>query len=411
MSTISERLKALGIQIGTQNIIPLRTRDNHSIEQVVPGRVTGNLYGETYVVEKTYPNDYRHGAIDLFISTPPEIVAAWVGERSLVKSQAEDFVFLDTETTGLSGSTGVYAFLVGLGRFNGDVFRLSQFFLRHPEEELAHLAAMLEFIGDCRNLVTFNGKSFDIPILTTRCLLHGMGTPFKGMHNIDLLLLARRLWRERLPSRTLLNLEAQILGFTRAEEDVPSWIIPQLYIDYLHTDDARLIRNVFYHNAKDILSMVTLYNHITSLLSLDLTNGELPETATYDLIGIGRIYESVGRLEDAARFYRQSLVSHLSESVYLQILERLSLLYKRLGDWSNAIDLWKQAAQAEQIYAHIELAKYYEHREHDYNTAVELTQTALEQLFNRDNPYQIDLDQRNSLEHRLERLKRKLGQD
>lgn len=409
MSSISDRLKALGVQVGAQNILPHRTRDTHSIEQVVPGRVIGNLYGETYIVENTYPSDYRHGAIDLIISTPPEIVAAWVGEPSLVKSQVEDFVFLDTETTGLSGSAGVYAFLVGAGRFNGNVFRLSQFFLRHPGEELAHLAAMLEFIGDCRTLVTFNGRSFDVPILTTRCQLQGMGTPFKRMPNIDLLHLARRLWRERLPSRTLLNLEAQILGFTRTEEDVPSWVIPQLYMDYLHTDDARLIKNIFYHNAKDILSMVALYNHITNLLAVDLANEELTEIVISDLIGIGRLYESIGRLEDAARIYQQSLNSHLPESVYLQIMKKLPSLYKRLGDWSNAVDLWKQAAKAGQIYAHIELAKYYEHRERDYTSALEMTQTALEHLLNRDRPYQIDLDQYNSFKHRLERLKRKLG--
>jgi tetratricopeptide (TPR) repeat protein len=220
------------------------------------------------------------------------------------------------------------------------------------------------------------------------------------MPNIDLLHLARRLWRERLPSRTLLNLEAQILGFTRTEEDVPSWVIPQLYIDYLHTDDARLIKNIFYHNAKDILSMVTLYNHITNLLAVDLANEELPEIV---------ISESIGRLEDAARIYQQSLNSHLPESVYLQILKKLSSLYKRLGDWSNAVILWKQAAKAGQVYAHIELAKYYEHREHDYNSALELTQTALSHLLNLDRPYQIDLDQYNSFEHRLERLKCKLG--
>jgi uncharacterized protein YprB with RNaseH-like and TPR domain len=406
MSSISERLKALGVQFGAQNILPPRKQDTHSIEQVVPGRVIEDLYGETYIVENIYPNNYRHGAIDLIITPPPEIVAAWVGEPSIVKNKIEDIVFLDTETTGLSGSAGIYAFLIGVGRFDGNVFRLAQFFLRQPGEELAHLAAMLEFIGDCRTLVTFNGKSFDIPILTTRFLLQGMGTPFKGIANLDLLQLARRLWRERLPSRTLLNLETQILGFSRTEEDVPSWVIPQLYVDYLRTDDARLIKNVFYHNAKDILSMVTLYNHITSLLTLDLSEG-FPNTD--DLIGVGRIYESIGHLEEAARIYQQSLKSRLPKSIYLQILEKLSSLYKRHGDWANALQLWKLAAQEGEIYANIELAKYYEHRAHDYTIALKLTQAALGHLLNQDHLFQTDFDKRDSLEHRLERLKRKLG--
>lgn len=406
MFSLSERLKALGVQFGAQNILPPRKQDTHSIEQVVPGRVIEDLYGETYIVENIFPNNYRHGAIDLIITPPPEIVAAWVGEPSIVKNQIEDIVFLDTETTGLSGSAGVYAFLIGVGRFDGNVFRLAQFFLRQPGEELAHLAAMLEFIGDCRTLVTFNGKSFDIPILTTRFLLQGMGAPFKGITNIDLLQLARRLWRERLPSRTLLNLETQILGFSRTEEDVPSWVIPQLYVDYLRTDDARLIKNVFYHNAKDILSMVTLYNHITNLLTLDLSD-DFPNPD--DLIGIGRIYESIGRLEEATRIYQQSLKSRLPKSIYIQILEKLSSLYKRHGDWANALQLWKLAAQEGQIYAIIELAKYYEHREHDYTTALKLTQEALGHLLIQDHFNQTDFDKRDSLEHRLERLKRKLG--
>jgi len=145
----------------------------------------------------------------------------------------EEIRTVDTETTGLAGGSGTYTFMVGIGRFEGDEFRLAQFFLRDPSEEAAQLAAIEKFLAPCQAVVSFNGKSFDLPLLNSRYLINGCPPPLAGAAHIDLLHLSRRLWRARLPSRTLGNLEAKILGLTRAQQDVPGWMIPDLFLDRL----------------------------------------------------------------------------------------------------------------------------------------------------------------------------------
>src|SRR4030067_1036414 len=138
--------------------------------------------------------------------------------------------------------------------------------MRDPFEEPAMLLALEEFLAPCKTLVTFNGKSFDAPLLTTRYTLQGWPSPMGRMAHIDLLHLARRLWRDRLPSRTLSNLEVQILGAQRSEEEIPGWMIPQMYFDFLRDGDARPMKRVFYHNEMDVLSMAALLNLVVNLL-------------------------------------------------------------------------------------------------------------------------------------------------
>jgi uncharacterized protein YprB with RNaseH-like and TPR domain len=130
-------------------------------------------------------------------------IAQWMGDARLAEMPLESFAFLDTETSGLAGGTGTYAFLVGVGRFEGDTFRLVQFFMRDPSEEAALLEGLMDYLAPCAALVTFNGKAFDAPLLVTRYSLHSLPVPFKDYGHLDLLPLARRLWRDRLPSRAL----------------------------------------------------------------------------------------------------------------------------------------------------------------------------------------------------------------
>ncbi len=191
------------------------------------------------------------------------MLAEWAREPRLAELAPADFAFLDTETTGLSGGTGTYAFLVGVARFEDEGLHLAQFFMRDPSEEPGLLAALEEFLAPCQALVTFNGKAFDAPLLLTRYLCHGWQPPFQGLAHVDLLHLARRLWRDRLPSRTLTMLEAHILGAGRSEEDIPGWLIPEMYFTYLQTGDPTPLKSVFYHNAMDVISLVALMEHMS----------------------------------------------------------------------------------------------------------------------------------------------------
>jgi len=136
----------------------------------------------------------------------------------LAQADPEGFVFLDTETTGLAGGTGTFAFLIGLDASMAMISKLSQYFMRDPAEESALLAAVAEFIHPCQALVTFNGKSFDVPLLNTRYTLQAISSPFANLSHVDLLPLARRLWRDRLPSRALGYLETSILGAKRTKK-------------------------------------------------------------------------------------------------------------------------------------------------------------------------------------------------
>lgn len=404
MPSLSDKLKSLGVQVGAKNLASPKPRNENKIEQVLPGRRHQTSAGETYIVETLYNLDYAHGKAPVRGLGALDNLAAWAREDRLCKCQPEGFAYLDIETTGLMGGTGTYAFLIGAGKLTPDGFILAQFFMRDPREEPAQLMALEEFLAPCEAVVTYNGKAFDVPILNTRYITQGWLSPFLSLAHVDLLPLARKLWRDRLPSRTLGNIETSILGAHRAAEDVPGWMIPQLFFDYLRDGDARPLVGVFYHNAMDVVAMAALLNHMTHLLADPL---QVSVENNVDLIGLGRFYEDLGRIEEAADLYRRGLDQGLPEEVFWATLERLSFIHKRAGVYEKAIHLWEQAAEHKHVFAHIELAKYYEHHVRDVEAALTWTQSALEAL--NTYPYGIRQQWLGELEHRQARLVRKRG--
>jgi uncharacterized protein YprB with RNaseH-like and TPR domain len=412
MPDLSDKLKSLGVKVGAQDLPPPQSRSPYSIEQVVPGVSRSTPQGETYMVEAHYPADYRHGHLSLQVSPSLEIIANWSGDSRLVELPQQAFAFLDTETTGLSGGTGTYAFLIGIARFEGDEFHLAQFFMRDPIEEPAQLYALEEFLAPCRALVTFNGKAFDAPLLNTRFTAQGLRTPLKDMSHVDLLHLARRLWRDRLPSRTLGNLEVQILGASRTEEDVPGWMIPSLYMDYLRDGDARPLKSVFYHNAMDVVSLAALFNHMAELLADPLSRAT---EHGIDLISLARLFEDLQDLDSATRLYihalnhPDALEQRLPEPILLNAIQRLAMIHKRQENLPAAIVLWEQAARHHHLDAHIELAKFYEHHLNNYQEAIQWTQSAISVVQMPDFPAYERRQWLPELEHRLSRLQSKLA--
>jgi uncharacterized protein len=412
MPSLSDRLKSLGVQVGAGNLQPPRKPRYIPIEQVVPGFPHLTPRGETYLVEQVYAPDHQYGRVPLNLSCSIEPIAAWAGEGDpelvdrICHCSPGGFAFLDIETTGLMGGTGTYPFLVGIGRFDEAGFRLAQFFMRDPSEEPAHLLAIEEFLGPCETLVTYNGKSFDVPVLNTRYVTQGWKSPLTVLAQIDLLHLARRVWRDHLPSRTLGAVETSILGARRSEEDVPGWMIPQLYFDYLHTGDAFPLKSVFYHNLMDVLAMAALLNHTAGLLKTPTASK--PENPL-ELIGVARLYEDIGRLDDACRAYQACLDAGLPTQQFWDTLQRLSFIKKRQGKYSEAFALWKIAAEGKQLYAHVELAKYLEHQLKDYKEAYRWTQEALLHIASPLFPSSARQSWQPELEHRLARLERKLS--
>ena len=404
MTNLSNKLKSLGVKVGTEKTQP-KKRAKYPIEQVVDGEFRDTHSGETFVVEVVYPLDHRHGNIELQLMGSLELVSEWAGDPRIASTKPENFAFLDTETTGLAGGSGTYAFQIGVGRFEKDDFRLAQFFMRDPIEEPAMLSALESFLAPCETIVTFNGKAFDLPLLNTRYITNGWPLPLKDAAHLDLLHLARRLWRERLPSRTLGYLEEHILGQTRTEDDTPGWLIPELYFEYLRSGDARPLKGVFYHNAMDVLSMVALMNHITHLLA-DPLDGRVHHAL--DLVAIGKLHQDLGYLDQAALIFEHSLEHDLPQEVRVHTSKRLSLLQKRRGESDLALSLWWQAAAEREIYAHEELAKHYEHKEHNFEEAKRWTEAALAILKMPDTPRYERVRWEDDLKHRLKRLEGKI---
>jgi len=406
MTSLSDKLKSLGVQTGAKDIPPRKERNRYLIEQVMDGRFIETPYGQSFVVESIFKQDYLQGQTPLYLSAPLQTIAAWIGDPRLVNMSLQTIIFLDTETSGLAGGSGTYTFLIGVGRFQADGFYLAQYFMRDPIEELSHLTALLGFLGNFEGLVTFNGKAFDIPLLNARFISNGEVPPFFSAVHIDLLPLARRLWRDRLPSRTLGSLEENILGARRTLEDIPGWLIPTLYFDYLRTGDARPLKNVFYHNAMDVLSMAALLNHIANSLS-----NPHPDNVSHgvDLIAIGKLFEELGDLDIAVQCYAHGLACDIPEHTRAEAVQRWSFLEKRRQNLSAAVEMWLAAAGRQEIYAHIELAKLYEHRVRDYHQALLWTQAALEVI---NSPEILSIDYqtlRPELEHRQQRLLRKIN--
>jgi tetratricopeptide (TPR) repeat protein len=256
-------------------------------------------------------------------------------------------------------------------------------------------------------VVSFNGKTFDIPLLNTRFVMARRQFPLRSVLHLDLLPPARRLWSARLPSCSLTSLEERILGFYR-EGDVPGWMIPSLYFDYARTGDGGPLAPVFTHNALDILSMVSLTTRMAECLIAPEVAGVSHGADWYSL---GKCYERLGWTSRATDAYQQALSAPCAPTIRQRSYEQLSFLYKRQAMWDMAVELWEDLVKAHiahRLYPYEELAKYYEHRHREYDRAIQLVQEAIARIDARElqprRPRQRALAE---LQHRLQRLERK----
>ncbi|MDQ3328919.1 MAG: ribonuclease H-like domain-containing protein, partial [Chloroflexota bacterium] len=300
-----------------------------------------------------------------------------------------------------------YVFLVGVGYFENDEFRVRQFFLYDPACEAEMLHAISALVQRFSVLVTFNGKGFDVPMLGARYWSHGQGHAQRylaGMPHLDLLYPARRLWKDRLRSVRLANLERTLLGIRRTG-DVAGAEIPELYLRYLHDGAVERLLPVFYHNAQDLLTLATLASHAASVYS-DPFSGLVRDGL--DFLCVGRAYEAAGDTENAIRAYDRALSLSLHPAAQLDACKRITPLYKRTARHNHAVALWEEMVTSEQqrsILPYEELAKHCEHVLGDLRRAESLVIQALRLL-------PLDTCTRTSvrdLEKRLRRIQAKLA--
>lgn len=408
MPSLSERLQALGVKIdsGDKPTLESSRSREYSIQNVLPGDWWHTANGDVYYVETCYGADMVVGNVPIRPLAPLDIITDWAQTPQISHLGLEKLAFIDIETTGLVAGAGTYAFLLGAGRFEGDQFRLVQFFLQDPSQEIALLDALEEFLAPCEAVVSYNGKSFDVPFINNRYITNGSPPLLRDTAHIDLLHLARRIWKLRISRCTLGDIEVNILGMQRSEHDVPGWMVADLYFDYLRTGDARPLRGVFYHNEVDVVSLAALLSHLADIVSEPI---ESPKLHSLDLAAVGRLYEHLGRLEMSARIYGKALErSDLPQDVYWDTAKRLSFLLKRQGHMESAMKLWEKAAGHGFIFACVEMAKFYEHSQKDFHLAAVWTEKALKIIMDQPKSVFKHLLWQEALEHRKSRLEKKL---
>jgi uncharacterized protein YprB with RNaseH-like and TPR domain len=349
----------------------------YDIENVMSGEVVKTALGEHFETERLWERHRRHGSVDIstLAELPHDLLDSLSG-GAIPHAHPYKWAFLDTETTGLAGGTGTYAFLIGVGSIDEQGFRLRQFFMRDYGEEPSQLARLDEYLRPFDVLITYNGKTYDQPLLETRYRMSRARHPFDRLEHLDLLFGARRLWKLRLESCRLVELENQILGVER-HGDLPGEMIPYYYFDYLRTRQAMRLVPIFHHNAIDILSLACL----TSIVPFAF---RAPEEAALrhgpDVLGLARWLARADRQEEALRLYRRAVDLGLPDDLLFRTLWDVAATEKKLGREAAALAVYTELAgsrNAFRVRALEELAKHYEHRERNYGMALEMTLSAL----------------------------------
>ena len=405
MEDIQEQLAALRRQIAQIDrkyaappAAPIRVSHAPSdrfIEEMLTGEVVETPFGHHFETEKLWERHRRHGSVDISdLPELPEDLLEQLSAGAIPSAHPTRWAFLDTETTGLAGGTGTYAFLAGIGSIEPAGFRLRQFFMRDYGEEPSMLHSLARYLERFDVLITYNGKAYDQPLLETRFRMARSRPPFGRMEHLDLLFGARRLWKLRLESCRLVDLENRILGVER-DGDLPGEMIPYVYFEYLRTARAFRLVPIFHHNATDILSLACL----TAIVPFAFRSpSDAPLRHGADLIGLARWLVQADRYEEALPLFRRAVEMGLPDQLLFPALWEIAAAEKRLGRPDCALAVITELAASPNAYrvrALEALAKHYEHRERNYSMALEMTRTALEVA---DTP---------ELRHREQRLKQR----
>ena len=319
--------------------------------------------------------------------------------------------FVDTETTGLSGGSGVCAFLVAIGYLSPDGFVVDQYLMNDFPAEPEMLRRVIEKLEQFDVIASYNGRSFDIPLLDTRFLLNSIRIQLAGRPQLDLLHPSRRIWKHRLRDCSLKSIEANVLDFWRID-DIDGWLIPETYFEFLRTGDRELLEPVISHNQLDVLSLAFIAQIILNAVE---EPGQAQFAYGLDWFGLGTLFAKHRRMEEATRCFERAMELDLPEEARPKCMRQLSLTHKRQGDWDSAVNLWNEETgvddEAHDLFALEELAKYYEHRTRDLDGARDACRRAVTMLEFRSATTISDLSHHfERFEYRLRRIERKIRQ-
>lgn len=333
--------------------------NRQAIKHADPQELKNILGGEwlsenCLLIEHTIPLNRRHGNVLL-----KHLFEGSLGvlDEEFSDVATENLVFLDTETSGLNGGSGTLVFLLGMARVCNKQLVLRQYLLTAFSGEKAMLSHACNWFTPGDVMVSYNGKSFDLPLLESRCRLHGLALPAHLGH-LDLLHFTRRAFSHRWPSCTLKNTERRLLAFHRMD-DIPGSQIPSVWREFVRFGLWQRLPSVLQHHYWDILSLGALLVQIRQVY-------EKPASFEADVSAIARFYVRDKREELA----KQQLLSNRKNLSQTGLLE-LANLYKRLEKWDKALEIWQKLVERYNCPSAMEsLAKYYEHHQRDYHTAM-----------------------------------------
>ena len=401
---------------------PIGTADPNVVAESLGG-TWAEAHGQRYlVVDRSYSQGHRRGRVAMMDCLPPwpHLPLLAQPDSPATRDARNRFLFIDLETTGLAGGAGTYAFLVGCAWFDGPTFRIRQFFLSAYAGERALLDGLAELAGGIAGIISFNGKSFDLPLIETRYLYHRQQTPFAGMPHVDMLHPARRLWRSEedeaagvTASCRLSVLEQAVCGASR-EADVPGFEIPARYFNYVRSGDPGPLERVFEHNRLDLISLALLTAEASRLLD----EGPAAARTAREALGLGRLYERGGLCDLARESYRIAAGIGPAEAgpcerraaaavTRAEALRCYAVLCRRQRRFGDAAEAWRRILDLRRCPPHIAreateaLAVHHEHRLRDPRSA---RQFALRSL-----GFHASPSRQHATQYRLARLERKLG--
>ena len=418
MTTLAERLRGIvrpESAAGAPSRLPVSARgDSAAVAETLGGEWRDEEGHRFLVVDRRYAPGYRHGHVAIVDRVPPwpqfHILAPVEGPAPSEQARARvegRLVFLDLETTGLAGGAGTYAFVVGLAWFDGAAFRTRQFFLSSYAAERALLKAVAEDAAVASALVTYNGKSFDVPLMETRFVMHRMATPFPALVHVDMLHPARRLWRsddeEGVSGGCRLTMLEEALCGHRREGDVPSFEIPSRYFHYVRTGDAGPLAAVLEHNRLDLLALALITAHASRLLD----EGPAAVVSARQALGLGRLYERAGLSVEARACYARAEELPGEVAIKADALRAYAVLSRRARRYEDAACAWRRALGLRGCPPPIAreameaLAVHHEHRVRNLQEARRFAMRSLQ--------FNITLARQHAVQHRLARLDRKIG--
>jgi uncharacterized protein YprB with RNaseH-like and TPR domain len=401
--------------------------DVSRVAAILGGRPGDTPFGQCLIVDRRYEGDRFHGGIRIGDCDLQDFASLAILDPSLAPDGGRRrTIFIDLETTGLSGGAGTVAFLVGCGYFDLGAFQMRQFLLTSYASERALLYAVADFFEGADLIVTYNGKTFDVPVMETRWMFHRLQMPLASVPHFDVLHPARRLWRARARAGDpddsgcrLATLERTLFNVARVG-DVGGFEIPGRFFQFLRSGDPRPLEPVLEHNRLDLVSLAVVMARAMELVR----DGHAACRDCAETLALGRVYERAAadeRVRDrgsvlarAESCYRRAAESRTAE-VRGEALYRLALRHRRERRFAEAALIWREVIDLTEPravrriaglnelrqFAAEALAIHHEHRERDLGSARELALFALEEADGR---------RADGMRHRLARIDRKIAQ-